>query len=662
MIAHRIEKTASDAYGRLACYIADLKNSQDPKVFERLASYVVDRPNGGERVVGMRITNCAADDFALAVKEIEATQALNTRAKGSKSYHLVISFPEGERPTPEQLRDIEEKMVAALGYEEHQRVSAIHDDTDNLHIHVAINKVHPKSRRCVEPYYDKKKLMEACIKLEVEHGLTRVNHGVNAERKHSQGEEKMHAHNARETLRQWVDQNAKEHLISSAKAAKSWEALHLAFAEVGLEIRPYGAGMVIGPPKDRVTLKASDIDRSLAIKPLVERFGAYQPPSERVREAKPRVAYTRAPAQRSPEAAALYAKYEAERAASLKARDDARTQVSTKLAAEADRLKEHYRWRRTMIRAEANLSGSARFEMLADLGVERKLKWKEYHAKAKAERDHVYLNSPLPTWQRFLQAEADAGNEHALAALREKAKTTRRLANDILTAPNLDAAKTIIDRRHRHHSRPNGDMVYTVQDGGRLTDRKSEVRMDTLSTGAALLALNLAAERFAGQALILDGTDEFKRAVVEVSAIQGFNVRFADPTLEEARLAAVKEREIAERSRPAPGSAQEYVAQRNAARENIPTIASHRMWKGEDAGKFAFGGKRSFADGSEAILLERDGEVFVKPMSAKQVGMTAHWPRGKAMFMDKHGRISLSEPKPRGRNRAAEPDRGRGVE
>ena len=38
---------------------------------------------------------------------------------------------------------IEERFCNALGYAEHQRISVIHHDTDNVHIHVAINKIHP---------------------------------------------------------------------------------------------------------------------------------------------------------------------------------------------------------------------------------------------------------------------------------------------------------------------------------------------------------------------------------------------------------------------------------------------------------------------------------------------------------------------------------------
>lgn len=646
MIAHRIERTvAKDTYGRLASYILDVKNVQDPKVFDRLASYVVDRANDGERVVGTQITNCGTDDFELAVKKIEATQASNTRAKGDKSYHLVISFPEGERPTLEQLRDIEEQMCAALGYSDHQRISAIHDDTDNLHIHVAVNKVHPKTRRCVEPYYDKKKLMAACIELEAKHGLIKVNHGVEAERKRTSGEQKMEAHAARDTLRAWVDENAKDHLIQATAEAKSWQDLHRAFAVVGLEMRPYGAGMVIGPPGSKVTLKASDISRDMAIKTMVTRFGKYEPPALEIRAIKPERAYTRAPVQKSPEAQALFARFEAERKAALEAREAARTAVANELARYAEQLKEHHKSRRAAIRGQSYISGADRREMMGGLAVNRRQHWAEFKATSAQRREEALKANPLPTWQQFLQREAAAGDEHALEALRSKSKASRRLSADILTAANVAAAKTVIDKRHSVSARHNGDMVYTVHDGGKLTDRKEEVRMDHLSTGAAFLALSLAVERFGDQPLVLDGTDEFKRALVEVAALPDFKVKFADPALEAARLQAIDDRAIAERNRPAPGSAQEYVAQRNTARENIATIPAHRIWTPADAGKFVYDGKRLFADGSEGVLLRRDDEVFVKPVSAAQVAMASHWPRGKPLHMDKSGRFHMTAPR-----------------
>jgi hypothetical protein len=75
------------------------------------------------------------------VREIAATQRLNARAKSDRTYHLLISLRAGENPDAKTLRVIEERFCKELGYAGHQRVSAIHHDTDNVHIHVAIKAV-----------------------------------------------------------------------------------------------------------------------------------------------------------------------------------------------------------------------------------------------------------------------------------------------------------------------------------------------------------------------------------------------------------------------------------------------------------------------------------------------------------------------------------------
>jgi hypothetical protein len=72
------------------------------------------------------------------------TAAFNARAKSDRTYHLLISLRAGENPDAKTLRVIEERFCKELGYAEHQRVSIIHHDTDNVHIHVAINKFTPE--------------------------------------------------------------------------------------------------------------------------------------------------------------------------------------------------------------------------------------------------------------------------------------------------------------------------------------------------------------------------------------------------------------------------------------------------------------------------------------------------------------------------------------
>jgi hypothetical protein len=58
------------------------------------------------------------------------------------------------------MEDIEDTICAAIGFGEHQRVSAVHQNTDNWHLHVAINKVHPRTFRSIEPWYDHYRLQE----------------------------------------------------------------------------------------------------------------------------------------------------------------------------------------------------------------------------------------------------------------------------------------------------------------------------------------------------------------------------------------------------------------------------------------------------------------------------------------------------------------------
>ncbi|MFG9317234.1 hypothetical protein ACEP3J_25940 [Pseudomonas aeruginosa] len=69
------------------------------------------------------------------------------------------------------------------------------------------------------------------------------------------------------------------------RQATSWQELHDAAAEHGLEVRQRGAGLVIGEPDLGIWAKASNVGRDLSMKALTDRLGPFQP-SERQAEAK----------------------------------------------------------------------------------------------------------------------------------------------------------------------------------------------------------------------------------------------------------------------------------------------------------------------------------------------------------------------------------------
>ncbi|WP_419756015.1 TraI/MobA(P) family conjugative relaxase [Brevundimonas sp.] len=427
MIAHHI-KRAGGSFERLGCYILDIAHRADQRAFDRLAGYVVDRIGDGERVVAARVSNCADDDIEMAITEIELVQAQNTRSQSGKSYHLVVSFREGERPTAEQLRDIEDNLVASIGLSDHQRISAVHDDTDNLHMHIAINKVHPTNFRNVDPHRDYPKLMAACRELELKHNLQLDNHGLASDQIRNLGQDaastrksdraiKMETHSGRQSLAGWIEANAKADILSAVAHAPSWEALHKALGQHGLTIRPRGAGLSIGVPETKAWVKASSVDRSMSATRLTDRLGPYTGPIHGY--TSPRQRYGEAQG-RDLQKRRLHAAYTIERAAKMSARAAALSKVNQAYRDYAVQLRDHYRREKDRVRIQPGLSGRSRREAVGQIEHLRK--------KACLERDRLRDQAmadakaahPLPTWQGFLEYRASVGEEAALSALRSR--------------------------------------------------------------------------------------------------------------------------------------------------------------------------------------------------------------------------------------------------
>ena len=89
-----------------------------------LIKYLLNSQNNNERVIYSQFANCLGGEPALAMKEIEAVHAMNTRAKGNKMYHLIVSFREGDNPTP---RSGPQKLDSAISASSGQAASLAAD-------------------------------------------------------------------------------------------------------------------------------------------------------------------------------------------------------------------------------------------------------------------------------------------------------------------------------------------------------------------------------------------------------------------------------------------------------------------------------------------------------------------------------------------------------
>lgn len=522
---------------QLARYITGIKAQGDPVGWPALADYITDARSDGARVEHVRLTNRYSDEVGPAVKEILSTQARNQRSGNDRIYHLVVAFPPGERPTREQLDDIEDELCAAIGFAGHQRISAAHDDTDHFHLHVAISKVHPDTYRNVTPRRDYPKLMEACTRLELKHGLTVTNHGQAAEQRTRGRAGDMEVHGGRESLSSWIRTNAAEALGQAAVDAGSWEALHQVAGQHGLEFRRRGAGLTIGAIGAPEAVKASEVSRALSFKALTDRLGPFMPAERGATTAEPVRRYSKGPKQASG-TSALFEAYQREREAALAARKAAQQQARAERGAYAVRLRLSHAERRRLVRDDRQRSPAEKRTAYRRLAAERKASWAENSQVMAEERSAIGAAHPLPTWQSFLERAVRRGDVTAIAALRSRQRKQEKAAQAVLSAEDAQTARHVVYDRLMPTVKRNGDLIYRMQDGGCVTDSAHQVRVDELSVGAAFLALSIAGDRFGDRPLKVEGSAEFKAQVAELAADKQMKVRFADSALERVRMPA----------------------------------------------------------------------------------------------------------------------------
>jgi hypothetical protein len=63
--------------------------------------------------------------------------------------HWIFSWPDGEQPTAKQADEVVRIFLDEMGLGRHQGLYALHRDTDNWHLHLAVNRVHPETEKLV---------------------------------------------------------------------------------------------------------------------------------------------------------------------------------------------------------------------------------------------------------------------------------------------------------------------------------------------------------------------------------------------------------------------------------------------------------------------------------------------------------------------------------
>lgn len=237
--------------------------------FGSLVDYLTDTQNKSNRVGDIRITNCDTDNLAFAKLDVLATQQMNQRSKNDKTYHLLISFDEKDRPlSKRELQAIEDKVCKDLGFEKHQRISVFHNDTNNPHLHIAINKVDPKKYTVKDPYRDHLTMAKSASEIETKYNLTSTNHS----KKYTVSEVQANDFEKQQGIESF--KTYMQRLVPDIKNKNSWSELHSFLATNGIQIKKRANGLVFISNNTRI--KASTINRDFSLSKLEKRLGKFE--------------------------------------------------------------------------------------------------------------------------------------------------------------------------------------------------------------------------------------------------------------------------------------------------------------------------------------------------------------------------------------------------
>ena len=227
------------------------------------------------------------NDPKTAAVEMEALAMENVRCK-SPAFHFILSWREQESPTNEQVDEAVSIALKELDLSGCQAVWGLQSDTDNLHVHVAVNRVSPETFRAVKPAggWTKKALEKAARKIEIVQGWEIEQTGRYSVDKWGN----VHEKDAAEIIKPEVSQSArdveaytggesfertaKREFVPILSKVSSWEELHRELAERGYVLEKRGNGAVICLGEK--ALKLSKISRDSSLSKLEKRLGKYQ--------------------------------------------------------------------------------------------------------------------------------------------------------------------------------------------------------------------------------------------------------------------------------------------------------------------------------------------------------------------------------------------------
>lgn len=621
MIAKKVknpQKSASKTarISHLTAYIREpeRENSQEKCVYAGARGFITDNPQSQ-----------TAEMIALSQEAVKSKDTIN---------HYVLSWREGEQPSLTQVEEAVDIFMNELGVTGHQVTYGLHADTDNLHLHQAINRVHPDTLKVVKinKGFDIEAAHKSIARIEHAQGWQREQNAryqvlengdlgrehIDADKPRQPSQPKCDMENR--TGEKSAERIAIEDGAPIIKRAQTWAHLHRELAAAGMRYEEAGSGAIIFVGD--VGVKASSADRSASLSKMQKRLGVYQPAPEH----QPIV--PRAPEPIKPDVpgwrdyiTGRHA-HHAERAATKLAQD-------TRLERERKALQERHTARRDELmggdwRGLGPELNALRSVIAAEQAAEKAV-LKELQQKEREQHRQRFRPYPdLEQWQRTKQSPELAEQWRHRAS---EPQRTEGEGDEVPSPRDIRAYQAEIHGQQVRYTRKSED-----EDGGGAGGRDVSFvdmgkRIDIHNWpdhDATLAALQLSAQKWGS--FTVTGNDEYKTMCVKLAAEHGF--RISNPELQE-RIEQERQRLHQERAQAMTQELEpfkQFKRYADAVGADRYRVTSIRMKP--DGGKIAFvlGKSDGFLQGftcqemeqrmPEMVRLQRRGEsVCSTPLS-----------------------------------------------
>ena len=532
-----------------------------------LAKYITEpeRVNQIEKCVYSEAVNFISTDLQSQAAEMVALSQEAVKSKDPID-HWVLSWKANERPTPQQASEAAAIFIKQCGLEDHQYIIGLHDDTENMHLHIAVNRVHPDTCKVVKinKGFDKEAAHQAIAIIEKKQGWSveenpryRTNDladlVIDPTTKRPQiftaGEKQQQPTTQAQAMEIQTGQKSAQRIgIENAAPiianSTTWQELHAAMAEAGMQYQRKGSGAVVQVGTELV--KASNIDRKASLSALEKRLGPYQP-SQVIQPIKNHEYAPQPLKENQPGWHEYIAIRDAQRAAKTHATIDQQKRHGEERAALAAKQKAE---RAVIFAGNWQGKGEANNVLKSFVATQQAAEKLELSQQHKDERKALQAQyKPLPIYKEWKE-QPQIVSLHVLPLIEQRIEREKQ----VTVAQTLRSLSCSVDARK--HITYQLDRKDVFRDEGRTI-----AILDTNSDQGIAAALATAQQKF-GPTLELTGSEAFKKKAVAVAVANNLTCRFSDPELDKLREQLQQ---------------QKYQVERDAARAERERLAAERL-------------------------------------------------------------------------------------